>query len=347
MSQHCLKCDFESTQQFEECPRCGVYQSKFRDAMAAEPPHRRPSARRSARRSRPPPGHRRRELAAGARSALLAGTTAALILYVIPFTRFVFSYLLILVHELGHAATSWLFAYPAIPSFDFLYGGGVTVHWQRSTLLLAVAYSLWGATIFLCRRRSRLLIALLLGVAAYTAAVLTPLEDLLIITMGHGSELVFATIFLYRAMSRESLHSEAERPAYSFAGAFITLGSILFAYQLVTSAIFQREYEQAKGGGHWMDFSRIADDYLGLDLTVVAAIFFVAALLPPVVAYLWHLNREPLWDALVWLCEPREEVLRAYRPTGRPAPGSGTKSGRRRGPTDRWRLAACPRVGAD
>ena len=48
---------------------------------------------------------------------------------------------------------------------------------------------------------------------------------------------------------------------------------------------FEREmYAAAKGGGHWMDFSRLAGEYFGVSLQVVAGVFFILCLLPPTIA---------------------------------------------------------------
>ena len=44
-------------------------------------------------------------------------------------------------------------------------------------------------------------------------------------------------------------------------------------------------------GGHRMDFVRLADDFFGVDLEWIAAIFFLASFAPPVVAWLWHASR--------------------------------------------------------
>src|SRR6185436_7236980 len=56
------------------------------------------------------------------------GLAAAIIVYVIPFTRFVFSAIVTLFHEFGHAVAGWLFGYASLPAFDFVYGGGMTHH---------------------------------------------------------------------------------------------------------------------------------------------------------------------------------------------------------------------------
>ena len=45
-------------------------------------------------------------------------------------------------------------------------------------------------------------------------------------------------------------------------------------------------YGEAKGGGHWMDFSRLADDYFHTSVATVAHFFFICCLLPLIVGFL-------------------------------------------------------------
>lgn len=55
--------------------------------------------------------------------SLGTGFMIALVALLVPFLGFIFGYLGILVHELGHAVAAWMFGYPAVPAFDFQYGG--------------------------------------------------------------------------------------------------------------------------------------------------------------------------------------------------------------------------------
>ena len=80
--------------------------------------------------------------------------------------------------------------------------------------------------------------------------------------------------------SFSELRSAAERPVYAFSAVFLTLSQVHFAGQLLDSALFRRQYEMAKGG-HRMDFTRLADNFLGIDLEWIAAIFFLATFAPP------------------------------------------------------------------
>ena len=92
-----------------------------------------------------------------------------------------------------------------------------------------------------------------------------------------------------------------ERPLYAFVGFFIVLSDLRFAHGLMTSAAGRAEYEAAKGGGHWMDFSVLAEQHLNTDLGTVAAFFLLACALPPVGAVLFHRGRETILRGLARL----------------------------------------------
>ena len=204
-----------------------------------------------------------------------AGLAAALVVLALPLPRFVFSYFTTLVHEMGHAAAGWLFGYPSIPAFDFTYGGGVTLHQDRVLLLaLAVfAAGVWAAHAARQHLVLRNVLIVLLG--SWTVLSLTSGHDAVIVAMGHGGELIFATLFLHRALSGRGCVTPLERPLYGLIGWFIVLSDVGFAWQLLTSAHHRALYQEAKGGGHWMDFSRLSEEFLHVPLEAIAAVFLV------------------------------------------------------------------------
>jgi hypothetical protein len=214
------------------------------------------------------------------------GAGIALGVMSMPFAAFALGYIKVLTHEMGHALAGWLYGYPSIPAFDFVYGGGVTSHGARWVwVALAVqAGLLWLAWLFF---RNRVSFVVLVGLNVfYALTAWTGAHDPVILAMGHGTELVIAGLFLHRAFSGRACHHAAERVTYAFVGWFVTFENLGFARGLVTSA-YQREiYENAKGGGHWMDFSRLAEQHLHVPLEAVAVGFFVMCLAPPVLAFL-------------------------------------------------------------
>jgi len=220
------------------------------------------------------------------RRALILGGALALVVYLVPFLRFVFHTLITLVHELGHTLVAWAFGIPAIPAFDFVYGGGVTLHQGRSTGLTILIYVAFAALAYWLRESRGYLVALAVWVGAYTLVAFTPLHEAIEIAMGHGSELIFAGIFLYRALTGDACRVPGERPLYAFCGLFILLSDAVFALSLLTSPDSVADYEGAKGGGHWMDLSRLADEYAHVDLQAIVFVFLLAVALVPFAAYL-------------------------------------------------------------
>jgi hypothetical protein len=214
------------------------------------------------------------------------GFAAALVALALPLLHAALSGMTTLVHEMGHAAVGWLFGYPSIPAFDFSYGGGVTLQQDRVILLVVavIGTGVWGA--YALRAHTALRNAILVLLALYLPLAVTGAHEAVMVAMGHGGELAFATLFLHRALSGRGCRLEAERPLYGLLGWFIVLSDAVFAWQLRTSSFHREMYEDAKGGGHWMDFSRLAEEFLHVRLETVATVFLVLCLVPPLLS-LW------------------------------------------------------------
>ena len=220
--------------------------------------------------------------------SLAIGAGLAAVALAAPLVGFVTAVLMTVIHELGHVATSWLFGCPALPSFDLTYGGGVSHRIGQLLLLVVLIYVVFASVIVRSRGDRPALVVTLISVGLYSFAAFSPLRELLIVAMGHGMELLIAGIFLYRALSGSQILRGEERPLYAFVGLYIILYDARFAYQLMSSQEHRDAYGDAKGGGHWMDFSRLADEHLHLRLESVAALFLLACALTPLAAFLVH-----------------------------------------------------------
>jgi hypothetical protein len=234
------------------------------------------------------------EFAAGVRQmnkdawkSLGTGLVIAAVILSFPFLSFVFRYVITLVHEIGHAVFGWLFGYPSVPAFDFTYGGGITMHQDRRIFIVIIVYLLFAGLFYLYRKNHLTIFVLVTIVALYTVSAFTSIHSFIILFMGHGTELIFAAIFFYRALGGSSVIIHAERPLYAFLGFFILFIDIRFAHRLMTSASYRAEYGAAKGGGHWMDFSRIAEEYLNIKLSTAASLFLVLCLITPLITFLF------------------------------------------------------------
>jgi hypothetical protein len=297
----CPKCGFEQPADRPDCARCGVIFAALRrpTARAAAPPR---AGGRAEATSAGPPG-----LDVEGRRALAIGGAVAAVLLAVPFLRFVFTPLLVIVHELGHTAASWVFGYPAVPAFDFVYGGGWSLRGGRSAGLLVLVVLAFAGPCWLYRRNRRTLavLAALLGAWALLAA--TAWHQTLVGAAGHGTELLVAGIFLYRGLSGQAVRHSLERPLYVAFGAYLLLQVAAFAGRLATGAGARAEYEQGKGGV-LNDLHDIALDlHLGLGLQLgtagVAAILLACCALPPAGAWWWHRHRAAIHDCLARLLE--------------------------------------------
>jgi len=233
--------------------------------------------------------------------AVVGGLAAAVVVCVVPFLSFALSYLVILVHELGHALLGWIFGYPSIPAFDFTYGGGVAVHEERKLLLVVALYAAWIAGAWCARGRPRLLAAIAVGFVLWNLVAYTRCHRIAILLAGHGAELAIAGVFLHRAIGGWGTFHAAERGAYAMVAWFVVIRDTGFAWGLITDAHARRRYEDAKGGGHWMDFSRVAENHLGVDLAVVAGFFLAGCAVPVLAAWAWCRYRSRVHAALAWL----------------------------------------------
>jgi hypothetical protein len=215
-----------------------------------------------------------------------------------------------LVHEMGHAIFGWLFGYPSFPAFDLIWGGGVTVHTGRSTILCILIYAGFAWLFWLYRKNRGTLILLAALVILYSVAAFTSIHSVLILFMGHGTELVIAGWFIYRSLSGRAVIHAAERPLYGIIGFFIVFSNISMAYKLLTNAYYREDYLSAKGGDMDMDFSVIANDYLHSDMTSVVIVFFICCLVCLVFSFLAFRYMEYLHSAAARLLarEPKESL---------------------------------------
>lgn len=292
-----------------DCPRCGIVFARYRGRNAARARLARETAAALAMQpeiadvptlpspappvlfeSSGPTAGRAPTIAREGWLCFGGGFAVALLVFAFPFLRAVLSTFVTLVHEMGHAAAGWIFGYPSIPAFDFTYGGGVTLQQDRALWILAAVAGAYGLLVHRAWEDTRLRFVLIGIFAGYAVVAATRAHEAVIVAMGHGAELAFATLALHRALSGRGLRIPAERPLYGFLGWFIVLSCAVFAYELVTSEFHREMYEEAKGGGHWMDFSRLSAEFLGVSLRTVAAGFLALCVLPPL-ASVWIARR--------------------------------------------------------
>lgn len=291
----CPKCTFENRLAAVECSRCGVVFSKWKEMQDFPPVVARPSRMPALQIDDPIENGRigPKEL-----KILGSGLVAAIVVYAIPLLRFIFSALVTLFHELGHAVAGWLMGYPSIPAFDFMYGGGLTHHGQFSLAIALViaAIFVYGAWLFR-RNRKTLTLVIVLFVSWLILVSSEWRRELVFASSGHLFEFILAGIFFYMAISGVGWrHPDLERPLGAFVAFFVQIHAIMFALHLRSDPDFLAMYREGKGGALMNDLEVVAADlniYLRIDLGIegVAALLLMFSFVPVVVALLWYLKR--------------------------------------------------------
>lgn len=208
---------------------------------------------------------------------LSIGFLLALCIYHILWLQAVIYPLITITHELGHALVGWLVGYPALPLFDFEQHEGMTRYGNQNLAVLLSIYL--GLAILLFRyRHNSLTLSISLGVIlTYSIIIFTRLSNVLIVFMGHGAELVLASILLYLAVANRILPL---RLLCATLGYFIVLYDLSFAYKLKYDLSYQLIYAYHSSGNRLGDFSRLALYFDG-KVSTVASWFFWCCFLPP------------------------------------------------------------------
>jgi len=226
------------------------------------------------------------------------GLVAAVLVYALPFTRLVFSAIVTLFHELGHAVAGWLLGYVSIPAFDFVYGGGMTHHGPfRVSIAVAVGLGLgYLAWLFRENKKSVAVIAVVFG---FWLLLVTRewRREIAFASAGHLAEFILAGILFYKALAGVGWRApDFERPLGAFVAFFVQIHSTLFAWRLINDASFLAWYREGKGGALMNDLEVVALDlqiWLGYapQIEGVAKMLLVFSVLPTVVALVWYFER--------------------------------------------------------
>jgi hypothetical protein len=209
-------------------------------------------------------------------------------LFLLPLLDFTGWFLASLIHETGHCAFAWLAGCPSFPAIS-LAGHAMAQHHRQSVALCLV---FWCAIAWLAwRHRDKAWGLWGLGGLAllYPVFAFTGLREAVFLLGGHVGELVFATIFFWRAFITGFARSTAERIAYSTAAWFLLGRNLWLSGGLIFDEGVRSWYRSSGSFGLTNDYIRLAQNVLKVDLGVVAGFMLLVSL--TVLPVAWILSR--------------------------------------------------------
>lgn len=309
----CPHCGFDNHDLAFECEKCGIVFSKIGHS-GAPPGGAAPGG------APPPPaallpthlkiagegaGAPQPKIAPFPYNLLAIGIIGALLVSIFWLTRAPFDILRVLFHEMGHAIVAWLLGHPAIPAFDFMFGGGLT-NWGQFHLSIALAIAAGFGFLGWRLRENRIAVAVIAAVFVIWLIFVTKdwRQETAIATAGVLSEIVFASIFLYMALAGIGWRiPEIERPLGAIIAFYTEFHVWTFLIQLTRSQEFLAHYKEGKGGALMNDLEIVALNlkiYLGMDTTIqsVAKMIFVFSFIPFGLAFWLALRHERVEEAV-------------------------------------------------
>ena len=216
--------------------------------------------------------------------SLICGFICALIPFFWGSLRWIMSYLKILIHEIGHSVIAWLFGYPCVPTFNLRHGGGLAVRVPQANWLLAALAIVF--IIFVVKNYRNIKAMVITGIclAVYLLCFFTSLHNILELYMGHGFEILFATVFIYCAASNWMVHHFIERILYAFIGFYLLYENIIFSWRLLFDKAYRAEYFSGIAPGLLNDFYIIWAKYLNTSFGSLVVFHLILTLLSPAFA---------------------------------------------------------------
>ena len=191
-------------------------------------------------------------------------------------------YMAVFFHEPGHALCHWLFGAPALPVFDVVHGGGMTYSLGRSYALTTFIYALMASGVLMLThaKRPRAAAGLAAFAALHVILIYTGWDLFVTLVMGHGAEIIVASLMLAAAISRpDLLKTTAERCIALATGLHFFGRNLLRCAALLMSATKRQEYAMQKGIPGLGDYQHAAD-IVGISVETVTTgmlVFLLAA----------------------------------------------------------------------
>ena len=163
-------------------------------------------------------------------------------------------------HEIGHTIFSWLFGYPALPSFDLEHGGGMSYYFNRVWAFQIAGFAGAGYLCYLAYQQSSFLFYASLSITGlYILSGLTEFHHTIIDFMGHGFSIMTGSYFILRMLFSLTEKRFLEKEISAFLGYFMIFANMKLCWELIFDIDYQEEYWNQKGSHGFGDFSKIAD----------------------------------------------------------------------------------------
>jgi len=285
----CPRCARPHAEHSRACELCGQLLRTPATAAVTAPAAPAPAATVLA---RPAPAARALPFAAAPDRSpwiyLALGLATAPLFAATPLVRFMGWFLASLVHEMGHAAYAWLCGMPAVPAIS-LEGHAAAAHMKQQPLLVLLiggGAAAWMGTKLAGTRRWVALGAL---AVLYPLLALTGVRELGFLLAGHGAELGFGVLCLWKTLDGGFTESRLERALYGTVGWYLVGRNAWLCLGLMGSAAARDEYHSSGSFGLPNDYIRAAEDVLGWQLQSVALLMLIGAILVlPVALALWR-----------------------------------------------------------
>lgn len=220
---------------------------------------------------------------------LLIGIPIALVIGLAGPISFVGWFLTALVHEMGHCAAALFFGSFAVPAIR-LDGHAAAVHSDPSLFGQLAVWAALAAFAWRFRDRRGLLITFAVAAALYPLFAFTKGREILHLLAGHLSELAFATLFFWQALTGRFTKTEAERPFYAALGWLWMVGAIVLFGSLAFSESSRQWYLANGSFGLENDLVRVARSF-SVSLPATALVMLLLSL--PPLGLAWWLARRP------------------------------------------------------
>jgi len=195
-----------------------------------------------------------------------------------------------LVHEMGHCAAAWFLGMPAFPAIS-LEGHAVALHSERLPFLTLSIWAVLAVTAWRRLAGPARWTALAAVLVLYPALAFTRAGECLHLLAGHGAELAFATLCLWKALDGGFTDSRLERGLYGTVGWFLLGSNARLCLGLMLDASSRARYAENGSFGLTNDMLRVADEVLGSRLQSVAFLVLLASLaVLPAAFGLWRLS---------------------------------------------------------